>query len=225
MKLAVRFYGIKRLCQRAVQERDDLPAGAGIRWRKGVHRLAVGDAVFKGPEDRIIGIAQLVQHVRKGRGLHGRVRLAGGAPQEGRHLLAGAGACGAEVRVVRAVRDALAHGPDRGVVEVVRGLHVHKRVLARHLLGTESSPQERDDLAALAGVRRAEGRGACAVGDLGIMVHRPAHGFAVIRAVCHVGEARGRRAERQQRQRHAQHQQHGNPVLSFHGILPPYRVY
>ena len=219
MELAVRLHGRQRICQRAVEERDDLTAGAGRRPAEGIRRLAVGDAAFIRPEDGREGIMLLVQHVRKGRDLKLIRGLFGRAPEERRHLLARAGIVGAEMRRVRAGRDALFHRPEDGVIEIVRGLHVREGVLPRHLLRAEGTPEEGDDLAASAGVVRAEEAVSGAVRDLRIVVHGPVDGVIVVCAVLHILKARGGGAERQQRQNRAQRQQ--NRQHSFlHGYSP-----
>ena len=222
MELAVRLHRRQRICKRAIEERDDLTAGAGRRPAEGVRRLAVGDAVFICPEDGRKGIMLLVQHVGKGRDLKLIRGLFGRAPEERCHLLARAGIVGAEMRRVRAGCDALFHRPEDGVIEIIRRLDVLEGILSRHLLRAEGTPEEGDDLAAPAGVVWAEETAAGAVRDLRIVVHGPVDGVIIVRAGLHILKARGGRAERQQRQNRAQRQQnrqhsflHGNSPFRF----------
>ena len=222
MELAVGLYGRERICQRAKEERDDLAARAGRRPAEGVRRLAVGHAVFICPEDGREGIVLLVQHVGKGRDLELIRGLSGRAPEERGHLLARAGIVGAEGNSARAVRDAVFHRPQDRVIEIIRRLHVCEGVLPHHFLRAEGTPEEGDDLAASAGILRAEETVARAVRDLRIVVHGPVDGVIIVRAGLHILKARGGRAERQQRQNRAQRQQnrqhsflHGNSPFRF----------
>ena len=217
-RLGGRLDGVHRLYQRAIEEGDDLRAGAGLLRAEMRRVRAVRDAVFIRPEDGLIGIMRRVLHIGKGRsGSLGRGASLG-APEERGHLLARAGQRRAEMRRVRAGGDLLAGGPDGGVVEIIRRQDVHKGVRDEHLFRTEGAPQERDDLITRAGLIRAEGAVRRALGDDGVVLERPVHGLKIIRAGLQIGEVRAGDAKRQQGEHHAQRQQRCDPFL-FHAVL------
>ena len=119
------FPQLSRSLFAAPEEGDDLGTGAD---RSGGERRgagAGGDALLAGPQDGLV-----VARVRDGVDITervaggGRLRAAGGAPQERHDLGAGAGLVRGEGGAGRAVGDVLADGPLDGVVEVVGGLDV-----------------------------------------------------------------------------------------------------
>ena len=117
---------------RAIQEGHDLGAGAGHVGAERRLRGADGDAVLHSPGHglSVIGIRRNVAIGAQRLGLGG----AGGVPQEGDDLPAGAALLGGKAAVADAACDALLGRPLDGVIVIGRGRNV-REALGRSFLG------------------------------------------------------------------------------------------
>ena len=107
----------------AEEEGHDLAAGASLVGAEGGLRGALGDAVLDGPQDGVVAVAALGD-VGEGHGGGLGSGLAGGAPQEGDDLAAGADLVGSEGGIGLALGDAVLDGPLHSVLIVGAGDHV-----------------------------------------------------------------------------------------------------
>lgn len=178
-KFEIRVAFNKRsLGETAVEEGDDLTAGAGPLRGEGGVAGAVGHTGFHRPVHGVGG------HIGKaGVGSAGASAV---APHELHGHLPGTGRVRGE-RV--AAGHALLLGP-AGSVGVVGAVgHVGEVLIDTAIRRPGSPPQEGDDLASGAGLVGAEGGGGGAVGDA--LFHGPGHGVGVVGAGSHIGEAGG----------------------------------
>ena len=113
--------------QGAGEERHRLRAGAGRVGRERAGRRAGGDAVFDGPRHGLLIVAAADHVGHAGRSAL-RLGRAGGAPQEGHDLRAGAGLLGSEQVIAHAGGDAVLDRPLDGLIEVGVVGHVVEEV-------------------------------------------------------------------------------------------------
>ena len=113
-----------RGAQCAVQERHALSAGAGGVGAEGAVAGTQRDAVLHSP-GHSLGVVAVCGNIREA---HRALRLgrAGGAPQEGDDVGAGAGAVGVEVAVAGTAGDALLGGPLHSLIVVGVGGNVRE---------------------------------------------------------------------------------------------------
>ena len=149
-----------------IQECHDLRSGTGIiRAERGIAR-AVCNTVFDRPKNRISEVCARL-HISKWVIDAGRCRFSFVTPKERDDLRTGAGVVRAEGRAGRAVRNALFHRPEDGIVVVRARLHVRERVRAACGGGLPGcAPEEGHDLRARAALLGAERACTRAVGDL-----------------------------------------------------------
>ena len=171
---------------RAVQEGDDLGTGAGAVGVEGVGSGTGGDAVLQGPQGGVVVEGALLN---VGEGVLDLVgRLAVGTPQEADGLSAGAGIIGTEQVLRGTVGDAVLQGPQGSIIPEVALLHIHEGVDdLLGLGGAVGTPQEGDDLCAVAQGVGLEGGGGHAGGDA--LLHGPHDGLVEEVGLGHVSEA------------------------------------
>ena len=121
--------GVGGLALSAVQEADGLGAGAGLGSAEDVLGGAVGDAVLQGPQDGVVVEVALL-HVHEGVDNGGSLGAAVGTPQEGDDVCTVAQLEGTEGGSGHAIGDAFLHGPQHGLIEECRLLHISEAGLA-----------------------------------------------------------------------------------------------
>ena len=171
-----------------IQEGDDLGAGAGLADAELCGAHAAGDLALQGPENGLIVIL-LGIHVGEAAFRTRRLRAAGRLPEEGDHLLSGAGLAHAEGGGARAAGDLVLHGPHDRVV-VVLFLDVREGIdLLVMLRLPRRRIEEGHDLLPFAGPLGGELSVAGAAGDP--VPNRPKHRGIIIDPRLHIGKNLG----------------------------------
>ncbi len=160
-----------RFVQSAVQEGDDLCAGAGCVGREGRCGRALRYAALGCPDDGIAaeGVGSNVEEGDRA-AYRGRARR---TVQEGDDLRTGAGGVGRKRRRGRTLRDTGTHRPLYSVIKDIRGLYVREAEGSTGLRTAGSPPEEHNDLVARAARVWRKRRCARALCDAG--AHRPLH--------------------------------------------------